>query len=248
MKVQYNFPWAIIPGLISAILRKSNRSFRVDTEYLMTRIYPPVDFIGSIKFLDEKPLLLTVNHYSHPGFSIMWAAIAISHHVPFDVHWLMTNAWVYPNPLQNMVLKPLSHWILGEISRIYQFTSMPPMPPTPADAANRVMAIRNLFDYARNIKMPVIGIAPEGRDIPDGILGWPPSGTGRLIFELSKKGFSILPIGAYEEGDTLHIRFGKPYKLITDRLLTSDLDKYVSRKVMCQIAKNVPRRLRGDFA
>ena len=179
----------------------------------------------------------------------MWAVIAINSYIPVDVHWIMTNAWVYPNPIQNMVLKPLSHMILSEIARIYNFTSMPPMPPSVADVPNRTMSIRKLFAFVRNTKVPIIGMAPEGRDMPCGVLGWLPAGTGRLILELSKRGLSIFPIGVYEEEHALQIKFGKPYNLnIPDGFSTMDLDKKVSQMIMHQIANNIPSRLRGDFA
>jgi len=249
MKPQYPFPWAILPILISAALKAETRSFQVDSKRLLSNIYPPAVFIGNPEFSYNKPLLLTVNHYARPGFSIMWAVIAISSYIPMDVHWIMTNAWVYPNRIQNMVLKPLSHIILSEIAHIYKFTAMPPMPPMPADVANRAMAVRKIFGFIRKAKTQVIGMAPEGRDMAAGVLGWPPAGTGRLIFELSKKGFSILPIGAYEEEDTLHIRFGEPYELIIPGEIPAiEIDKYVRLIIMHQIANYIPYSLRGDFS
>lgn len=249
MKPYYPFPWAILPGLISASLKVETRSFRVDSNKLLPKIYPPVIFIGNPEFSFEKPLLLTVNHYARPGFSIMWVVIAISSYIPMDVHWIMTNAWVYPNRIQNIGLKPLSHIILNKIAHIYKFTAMPPMPPTPADVVNRAMAVRKMFEFIRKAKMPVIGMAPEGRDMATGVLGWPPPGTGKLILELSQRGFSILPIGAYEEEGALCIRFGKPYELIVPAVIpATELDKYVSQTIMHQIAINIPVPLRGEFS
>ena len=123
------------------------------------------------------------------------------------------------------------------------------MPPTVADVVNRAMSIRKLFSFVQNTKMPTVGIAPEGRDMPYGVLGWPPAGTGRLILELSKKGLSISPIGVYEEENRLHIRFGELYDLdIPDGSSNMDLDKQVSQTIMRQIASNIPSKLRGDFA
>jgi hypothetical protein len=249
MKSHYPFPWTIIPDLVSAAIKKETRTFRFDSGKLITRISPPVVIIDAFNNPFEKPYLLTVNHYAHPGFSIMWAVIAISAYIPVDVHWIMTNAWVYPNPVQKMVLKPLSHIILSEIARIYKFSSMPPMPPSAADVTNRAVSIRKVFDFVRNTKLPVIGMAPEGRDMPYGVLGWPPPGTGRLILELSKRGLSIMPVGASEEENALHIRFGEPYELdILDGLSTTDLDRHISHTIMRQIANNIPFNLRGDFA
>ena len=122
MKPQYLFPLAIIPALVLAALKNNTRSFRHDSKYLVTKICPPVEFICNPIISQKKPLLITVNHYSHPGFSIMWAVIAISSYIPVDVHWIMTNTWDYRSPIPNMVLKPFNHMILSEIARIYNFS------------------------------------------------------------------------------------------------------------------------------
>jgi hypothetical protein len=248
MSPQYHFSWTIILALISAAVKRETRSFRTDSEYLITKIFPPVVFMGSNRIPCVKPILLTVNHYSRPGFSIMWVVIAISAYIPVDIHWIMTNAWEYPTYIQNIVFKPLSHFILSKIARIYGFTSMPPLPPSVDDQENSVISIRNLFEFIRSTKIPVIGMAPEGRDMPSGVLGNPARGTGKLIQELSKKGFLFVPVGAYEEDGALHIAIGDPYELIMPgEINPSEYDVYVSQMVMRKIAKLIPVRLRGNF-
>ena len=89
------------------------------------------------------------------------------------------------------------------------------MPPVPADAVDRALAVRHLFRYIQNAKKPVVGLAPEGMDFPGGILGWPPPGSGRVIPADYQPGglADFAPVGAYQEKGAFYLNFGALYRL-----------------------------------
>jgi hypothetical protein len=222
---------------------------------------PPLQVLDAEHAPAGGPGLITVNHFSRPGFQAWWIPLAVSAEVPAEVHWVMTRAWRFHNRRwSRALLVPAFGWLLGQVARVYGFTPMPAMPPAPAEAAARADAVRALLAYARRTPRPLIGLAPEGRDSPDGRLIWPPPGAGRLMGHLARAGLSIVPTGVYEAGGGLCVHFGPAYTL-DDAMppapaggmaawaaSPADRDRQVSRIVMHRIAALLPLPLRGDLA
>jgi 1-acyl-sn-glycerol-3-phosphate acyltransferase len=145
-------------------------------------------------------------------------------------------------------MRPLVRWFIGCISGVYDFMRMPPVPPVPEDAQERALAVRQVIQYVRQAKNPVIGLAPEGGDVPGGKLGWPPPGAGRFILHLNRMGLPIIPIGLFEQDGALCFRFGPSYELnIPAGLSSEEQDKMVLRQVMGAIAGQLPQLMWGDF-
>jgi hypothetical protein len=145
-------------------------------------------------------------------------------------------------------LRPASRWALQRLARVYGFTAMPPMPPDPADVAARAAAVRRVLAYARRAPRPVIGLAPEGRDYPGGVLGAPPPGAGRFILQLAAHGLEIAPVGVYEADGGLVVSFGPRFRLGAGEGLAAEArDLAASRPVMRAIAAQLPVYLRGDY-
>jgi hypothetical protein len=188
------------------------------------------------------PCLVTVNHYSRPGFRAWWIALGISAVIPAEVHWVVTAAWTFPGRWWRRYATPLSGWVLRQAASVYGFTSTPPMPPEPHEYAQRAWAVRRVLSYAHQAERPLIGLAPEGRDFPDGRLGPPPPGAGRFIQLLADAGLQILPVGAYEADGSFCLRFGPPYALqVPSGLSAAQRDAYASQVVMQQIAEQLCR-------
>jgi 1-acyl-sn-glycerol-3-phosphate acyltransferase len=145
---------------------------------------------------DSNPPLFLVNHYSRPRFRAWWVAIALVAAAGRKVHWPMTSAWTYPDPLRSRLITPLTEWVLARVARMYGFTLMPPMPPRAENALSRAEAVRRVLRLARSIR-PAIAMAPEGMDSPDGRLMRPPPGAGRFIAHLAEVGYTLIPVGAY---------------------------------------------------
>jgi hypothetical protein len=123
------------------------------------------------------------------------------------------------------------------------------MPPRPADVEARAAAVRAVLGHARRTREPVLGLAPEGRDPPSGVLTKPPPGLGRFALLLSKAGLVFYPVGAYEQDGAFHLRFGEPYRLsVRNDLPAEEQDQRAGQVIMRNLACLLPLDLRGEFA
>ncbi len=246
---------------LSALLKR-RRSFRQDAHSLVERLQPPLQVFGREHIPVDRDYILTINHYSRPGFDAWWLALAVSSVVEKDIHWMMTGEWTFSGHWYAGLLRPLSRWLFARLSRVYGFTTTPPIPPEERTAQARAEAVRQIIDVARqNTPKPVIGLSPEGRDFSGGVLGRPPYGSGRFIYQLNKIGYAILPVGVYEEDGRFCVRFGSAYGLgnphshtsgevhpTTLRLVTQrQIDLLLTRTIMRRIAVLLPECLRGEF-
>lgn len=248
MYPEYVLPRPLVTRLALAVVLRQRRSFRADAQACLAALRPPLHVEGREHVPEAGPCLLTVNHYSRPGFNAWWLALAISAEVSYDVHWAITGALTYPDPVRAHVYTPASRWLLRRLAQVYGFTTLPPMPPNPAEVAERAQAVRRVLAWAQQASRPVIGLAPEGRDTRAGALEWPAPGAGRFIFHLARLGLPIVPIGAYEAEGLFCLRFGRPYRLELEPALTPDQrDRRASEMVMQRLAAELPPRLQGDF-
>ena len=160
----------------------------------------------------------------------------------------MTSAWTFPGKWYAPVGRKISELVIQRLARVYDITITPPMPPTPQEMAARTAAIRELVNYARKTQNAMIAITPEGQDFPGAILGDPPPGSGRLMRQFARMGFTILPAAIYEENGELHLNFGIPYSLkLPHELTREEVDRTVSRLVMERIAALLPPALQGKY-
>ncbi|HOT92519.1 MAG TPA: hypothetical protein PLJ78_10875 [Anaerolineae bacterium] len=242
--------------LLGAVLRgvPCSRCFSADARSCVAALRPPLRVYGQEHIPTRGPCLLTINHYSRPAtedaasFRAWWLALGVSAVVPAEVHWVVTEAWTYPDPLRAHLITPATRWLFRRVARVYGFTAMPPMPPDPRDVVARAVAVRHLLAYADTTPAPLIGLAPEGGDAPGGVLQAPPSGVGRLILHLVRMGLSITPVGAFEADGAFCLRFGPAYRLETPAATSPDeRDRIASTLVMRHIAAQLPEPLRGEF-
>jgi hypothetical protein len=237
----YGYPRQITFAILRDFLLSRERSFSRDAALLREGISRP-EISGDIP-RGEGPYLFLANHYSRPGFRAWWIAIALTAAAARDLHWPMTSAWTYPDPLRSRLITPLTRRVLARVARMYSFTLMPPMPPRESDTAARAAAVRRLLRRARAGK-PSIGMAPEGMDSPGGRLMRPPSGAGRLIAHLAEAGYTPLPVGVYEEGDAFHVRFGTEFTIPPAAARSADTrDREIGALVMEKIGELLPERL-----
>lgn len=245
---QYAFPTKLAFAVASALLLGKTRSFRQDAIQWVKNINPPLDIRGAGNIPPSAPFMLTINHYSRPGFNAAWIAIAASAAVPVEIHWLTTSAWTFPGRRLARPSRRISEWVFRRLSVVYGFTPMPPMPPNPDEAQARAMAVRRALGYARLTPNPAIGLAPEGRDTPGGALCPPPPGVGRFAAWLLSHCQRVAPVGFYEEGGCLCLQFGEPYALeLPPGLDREQIDRRASQVIMAAIARELPTRLRGDY-
>ncbi len=245
---RYTYPTRLAPGLFATVLFGGRRSFRRDGQACVERIIPPIQVLGEENIPQGGPCLITFNHYYRPGFNAWWMALVLSAKVPVDIHYGMTGELTYPGKWYAPLGMAGSRWLLSWFSRIYGFTSMPPMPPRPKDVKARARSVRHMLAFAKAHPHALLGLAPEGGDQPGGLLNWPPAGAGRFVLLLAEQGFPILPVGCFEENGAFCLRFGRPYQLQIPRGLSPDeKDHQAAGIVMAAIAPQLPARLRGEF-
>lgn len=234
--------------LVFAALLGRQRSFREDARACVARLTPPLVVHGEANIPIAGPCVLTINHYTRPGFGAWWLAFAVSAALPVEVHWVFTAEWTYPDRLRRQFITPATRWLFQKFAGVYGFTTMPAMPPDPRDVARRARAVRQVLNYARRAQAPLIGLAPEGMDFETGGLGMPPTGAGRFILHLNDLGLLLSPVGVYEAEDRLCVHFGPPYSLeIPAGLAAAGRDRAASQAVMRSIAALLPEYLRGEF-
>ncbi len=249
MPSRYAVPLPLVVRLALAVLCRQRRSFRADARACIAALPSPLQVEGREHVPAAGPCVLTVNHYTRPGFGAWWLALAISSVVPAEVHWTMASAWTYPDWLRAHTLTPAMRWLLGRLAHVYGFTTMPPMPPSPAEVAERAQAVRRVLTWARQTPQPVLGLAPEGQDTPGSALQWPAPGSGRFILQLAQLGLCMVPVGMYEAEGRLCLRFGPAYALcLPPGLAPAERDRQAAGQVMRQIAAVLPASLRGAFA
>jgi hypothetical protein len=188
-------------------------------------------------------VLITVNHYSAPGFHAWWIAILISAQIPTQINWVVTSGWTNSGWLTG-----ITHLLFPVNAKLFGFTPMPAMPPDPTQIEQRARAVRAVLKYAKGTRQPVIGLAPEGGDMPGGVLGSLPPAVGRFIHLLNRECPLILPVGMWTEGRRICMKFGHPYTLqLPDRMPVHERDQQVGFIIMENIAALLPERLRGNY-
>lgn len=190
--------------------------------------------------------MVTLNHYSRPGFFILWAAVAISAALPKPSIWLMTGAWTSRKGGLDRLRTWLTRVLFARLALIYGLVTMPPMPPVPQDSADRALSIRRLFKKLRENKDAIVCVAPEGMDFPGRQLGVPHRGSGKLLRQIAGMTHRVLPVGVYEEDGRLVIHFGEPYELTVEDG-QSDIDHAATERVMRKIADLLPEGMRGAY-
>jgi 1-acyl-sn-glycerol-3-phosphate acyltransferase len=248
MSPRYPVPWDLLFHLTAALLFNQRRSFGEDARSCVAKLSPELQILGKEHIPLTGPCLVTMNHYSRPGFGAWWLALAISATLPFEVLWTVTAAWTYPDRFRAGVITPLTRRLFRRAAEVYGFINMPTMPPNPNEVTARSQAVRAVISYAQKVDRPVIGMAPEGMDFSGGILGLLPAGVGRFILHLSNLGMVILPVGAYEMNENFYIHFGPPYCLqVSGDLPVHERDKMAGGIVMRHIAVLLPVDLRGPY-
>jgi len=224
----------------SAVLHR-RRSFRRDALHLVKGMCPPPCIRGEAYIPSAAPCLLVANHYSRPGFSTWWLAIALSAVVPGEISWITVSEWRYEGRWQAFFMRPLTHLILHMAAEVYGFLRLPPNPPLPEEAAGRAAGVRSILKAAHASPPPILGLTPEGMDFAAGLLGTPPPGAGRMMLHLSQMGFNVVPVGIYEAEGCLHLHFGTPLVLLNAaRLPPRQTDAAASRQVMEAILHLLP--------
>lgn len=245
---KYTFFTRSALSILAGILSGRCRSFRNDACAMTSRLKSPIQIRGSLPDLAEKPWLIVCNHYSRPGFGAWWIPMGIAAIVPHEMHWIITAALRFDDPLRSRSITPLSRWFLQRVSHVYGFTCMPPMPPQPQDIRQRAQSVRAVLRFIETNEHPILGLSPEGADSFYGDLQPPPPGAGRFAAMLAKRGFHLLPIGVFEEQHRLYLSIGDAQQLPLSASDSKVRDRQMADFVMRAIAACLPFNLRGSYA
>jgi hypothetical protein len=248
---KYSYPPIVLAAFVCDLLLLRKRDFHRDARACIANIRPGLRVSGQENIPRSGPCVVTVNHYHRPGFGMQWIPLAVSSVVPATMHWIMSGEFTYPGKWYEPLGTLSSQFLLRRIAYVYDFFSMPPMPPREKDVKARAASVRAVLEYAMCAEesMPILGLAPEGYDASDaGRLARPFKGVGRFGLLLSKIGSKFVPVGAYEADGFLNIHFGRSYELHVPRGLSADeKDWHASQIMMDNIAVLLPEHLRGEF-
>ena len=238
--------WPYLPIFFS-LFSGAHRDILEDSRAILKNHSPRADIRHMENIPPKGPYLITLNHYSRPGFFILWAALEICAALPEPSIWLMTAAWTNRSGGFDLVSAALTRVVFGRLAYIYGLVTMPPMPPSSDEATRRALSIQRLLGKLRKQPDAILCIAPEGMDFPGGMLGVPYPGTGRMLLQVANILKRVIPVGVYEEEvERLVINFGHPYEL---RVPGKDenIDKVVTDQVMRHIASLLPAKMRGLY-
>ncbi|MBN2387053.1 MAG: hypothetical protein JXB85_08530 [Anaerolineales bacterium] len=245
---EYAYPAAALTGLIRDILLGRQRSFRDDGIACLRHLRPPLRLLGAEHIPSTGPCVVTVNHYARPGFNAWWIALAVAGTVPVEMHWLMTAELTFPGRWYGPLGRPISRGLIRRFSHSYGFTTMPPMPPRPQEVRARAAAVRRVYSHLKKHPRTILGLAPEGMDMPGGALAWPPPGVGRFTLLLADLGLPFVPAGLYEAEGALTLSYGPAYRLqVPDGLGGVEKERRAAAAVMNAIAGQLPAHLQGQF-
>lgn len=245
---KYGYPCGVVVGLAFSTLLGLQRSFHKDAIRCIGRLKPSLQVTGKENIPKSGPCVITVNHYHRPGFGAQWLALGISALVPREMHWVMTAEWTAPGRWYEPIKGAYSRLLLKYLSRVYGFTTMPPMPPRPKDVEARAQSVRKVLEYTKRNPDFVLGLAPEGKDRSDGILTAPAPGAGRFALLLAGRETAFVPVGACEANGAFRLHFGPAYRLSVPKDLSPDeKDRAAAEVMMKKIAVLLPEHLRGEF-
>jgi hypothetical protein len=235
-------------ALVAALARGQRRSLLEDSRHFVERLSPGLRIEGPKPSLPPRGAVLVANHYRSPAFRAWWIGLALTAALGEEIHWVMTAAWTFRDPIRARTITPLTRALFGKLARTYGLTLMPPMPPSTHEVAARARAVREVLHYVTQVRRPLIGLVPEGGDSPAGDLSLPPPGIGRFLSLLASHGLVIFPAGVFEDGGTLCVRFGMPFTPHqAGEGRPEARDRTTAHAMMRSIADCLPERLRGPY-
>ena len=238
---RWKLPFGYLLRMITAMFFNLHREFKTDAGMIIraNRIEPKIS--GRAPAIGPKKTIFLFNHFSSPGFNVMWLAFAIAAVIPVNTKWLMTSAWTFPGRKLHRVYQWVSQIIFMKIARVYGFFPLPPITTKPTDVMEQGIALRSVFTFIRKYPDTVFAIAPEGRDSPNERVGIPPPGAGLFIKTLDDKGFELIPLGFYANQKEIRLNFGNPLHLkISLNLPKEDLDLNIREQVKQAIEASLP--------
>ncbi|MBI3914845.1 MAG: hypothetical protein HY327_11760 [Chloroflexi bacterium] len=241
----------LIPAL--RVLLGIQSSISRDAALLLRGARPAPRILNAGHVPPASPFICVFNHYDRAGLGAWWSGALIAHAIaqqrarePRDAHFLMTSHWWYPGGWEKTLKQPATRWLFGRLAKAYGIVLLPPVIDeyrgTAAPALKRAIAL------TRGENPQLIALAPEGMTGAGQALREPPQGAGLFLQLLSHDAIDFLPAGIYEASDALTLQFGAPFRLNVPRGFARNAkDREIARKVMVEIGKCLPERMRGVY-
>lgn len=228
-----------------------------DAATLLAHVRPQPRVHNAQNIPPDSPFVLVFNHYDRPGLGAWWGPVVLAHsiakarrHAPREIHYVMVREWWYPGGWGRAFKQPLTNWFFGRLARAYGFLRVPPVLDARDFRGEGATSVRAALRLTRGKQPQLVGLAPEGRTGPSQSLCVPPPGTGLFLLMLTHGTVPCLPAGIYEEDDcALAVNFGRPFSLfVAGELERPARDCAAARRVMVEISRLLPERMRGMFA
>ncbi|MDQ2741164.1 MAG: 1-acyl-sn-glycerol-3-phosphate acyltransferase [Chloroflexota bacterium] len=230
----YPFPWDVFFGLVKD-LPGGERSFLADCQTVKARISPPPIVEGTEHIARRGPLVVAANHYQRRGLWIGWpgtvitVALAECREADPPIHWLATAGLRLSQHTGRGPEIPCSRLIFQHVARIYGMAAL--------SVSGRRARAQSLRAWLRWLgEGQVVGVFPEGLAGRSDALRPAETGFDGLLTLIYHQGAPILPVGIYECGETLRVRFGEPL-----------VGPPNGDAVMRAIASLIPPRMRGPY-
>jgi 1-acyl-sn-glycerol-3-phosphate acyltransferase len=223
------------------------RNLGHDFRYLAGKL-PVAPVISGTQYLPASgPYVVVANHYERPGLWMGWsgmiAARVVYEHSERRLRWIAIAEW-HDYKLAGIAVPPkLTRFLFDRFFRVFGFIAME---PPGATAAERAGGVRSALEAIR--VGDAIGIFPEGNIGSTPAMIKAQQGSGAFLLGLHARSAPLIPLGLFEAGNRLHLRFGPPLDPSDVKVLPrAERDEAASTMAMTAVAALVPLDLRGAY-
>ena len=209
-ELRYPIPWNVVLSIGPNIWNGTHTSVDRFSAGFTSRMQPEPVVTGLENLPSSPRFVLIANHYQRPGLWIAHAASVLTQAInrrygPLDppVRWIVTAN--FPRlKIGPWKLRSPGDWLLPKVA---QALCCYPVAFAGSNPEFTARTLRRLLRDARTLSCP-IGLFPEGAAATAGRLSNPLPGVDRLLRQLAKSNWPIVPAGIGEDGRFL-IHFGK---------------------------------------
>jgi 1-acyl-sn-glycerol-3-phosphate acyltransferase len=242
---RYEFPRLELAWFGVHLLFGRRRSLLRDCQMFLRTNPCPRRVEGIDHVPEAPPFVLVANHYARFGLRpyhcamIVTGLLAQARPALPHIRWVMASEW-FGRRLGPVPIPPaLYRWTFRRVARVYPVAIMP------RRAGEVVARAAVLRDIVRVLQREAVGLMPEAGG--SGTLRQPLEGSGLFVHSLVRRGVPVIPVGLWDDGDTLVVSFGPPLALAPageDRL---EQDRSASEQMMVAIGRLLPERQWGVY-